>query len=440
MAEPSQAPTRYSTAAIVLHWALAALLLFQLSLGWRLEDLPKGAAQFTAFQLHKSIGIAILLLSCARLGIRWVFPRPAPVPGSKGATWLAKAVHGLLYGVMIGGPLTGWALVSSAKIKFQTLLFGLVPWPHLPLGPGWNEPAHALHGLIGLLFVGLFVLHVAGALRHHFQQGDVIGRMLPLATPSRGTLSIAAGLALLGAAGAFAAARVWPFAGGTGAAADTETAVSPSVAPPPLASSTPEPVVNETPSPAPSASKTPESSASAAASTAAATTAAATAAAWQVESGGQLGFRTSYSGSAVVGSFKRWDADIVFSPDDLTHSRIRVSVDLASVDSAEAERDDMLRSASFFDVAAHPRAVFTATSIRAQGRNRYVANGTLVLHGQRRPVPVSFDLMIAGDRATASGSAQLNRTAFGVGSGEWAGTGDIPDGVAITFRLRAQRR
>ena len=142
----------------------------------------------------------------------------------------------------------------------------------------------------------------------------------------------------------------------------------------------------------------------------------------------------------MQGSFKRWDADIVFSPDDLPHSHIRVSVDLASVDSAEGERDDMLRSASFFDVAAHPRAVFTATAIRAAGPGRYRANGTLTMHGQSRPVPVSFDLDIDGTRATASGTAQLNRLAFGVGSGEWAGTGDVPDGVAVNFHFTARRR
>jgi polyisoprenoid-binding protein YceI len=358
------------------------------------------------------------------------------VPGSKAATLLAKLVHGLLYVVMIGGPLTGWVLVSTAKIKFQTMLFGLVPWPHLPLGAGWNEPAHGLHGLIGLLLAASFVLHVAGALRHHFMQSDVIGRMLPAAVVSRGGLTIAAGLALLGAVGAFAAARVWPFpAGSTG----SEVGEAGSVPAP--ASAAPEPAASETPSPTESAA--PSEAASAAASEAATEAASAApnpATAWQVEPGGQLGFRTSYSGSAVVGSFKRWDADIVFSPDDLAHSRIRVSVDLASVDSAEGERDDMLRSASFFDVAAHPRAVFTATAIRAQGPGRYRANGTLQLHGQSRPVPVSFDLKIKGDHAAASGTAQLNRTAFGVGSGEWAGTGDVPDGVSVTFRFGARRR
>src|SRR5204863_348284 len=47
---------RYSGIAILLHWALALLLLFQLGLGWALEDLPKSSL-FVAFQFHKSVGI-----------------------------------------------------------------------------------------------------------------------------------------------------------------------------------------------------------------------------------------------------------------------------------------------------------------------------------------------------------------------------------------------
>src|SRR5690606_11732729 len=98
---------RMSGAAIFLHWLLAALLLFQLSLAWRMETLAN-VPQFIAFQLRKSVGIAILLLSLARLGIRLAVPRPAPVPASPALSFLASATHVLLYFVMIAGPITGW--------------------------------------------------------------------------------------------------------------------------------------------------------------------------------------------------------------------------------------------------------------------------------------------------------------------------------------------
>ena len=415
-------PARYSAGAILLHWALAALLLFQLALGWRLEDLPKGAAQFTAFQLHKSVGISILLLSLARLGLRLAKPRPAEAEASPAIRWLARTVHTLLYGVMIGGPLTGWIMVSTAKVKLSTMLFGTVPWPHLPLSAGWNGPAKEAHALLAFLLVGLVALHVAGALKHHLQRDDLIGRMMPRAVAGRSALTAGVMLALLGAGAAFAAGWLIPFGGGAASA-------------PAVAATAAAPVAEQTAA----ASTAASADASEAASEAASQSASAAAVPWTLEPGGRLGFRADYTGSPVDGTFKRWDADIVFSPDDLEHSRIKVSVDLASAETADATRDDMLRSDSFFGVAAHPQATFTSTRIRKRGSG-YSAAGTLSLHGVSRPLTVNFDLVLSGERANASGSAQLQRSLFGVGSGEWAGTGEIKDAVAVSFRLKARRR
>ncbi|MDE2596635.1 MAG: YceI family protein [Sphingomonadales bacterium] len=421
-------PERYARSAIVLHWLLALLLGFQLALGWRLEGIAKGLGQFQAYQLHKSIGIAILLLSLVRLGVRLVKPRPPEAEGPAALRWLARVTHWALYGVMIGGPLTGWAVVSTAKVKLQTMLFGVVPWPSLPLGQGWHDPAAGLHSLLGPLLAGLVLLHVGGALKHHLAGDGILARMMPASVQGRSALTLRAALALAGLGGAMALAALWPFG---------------NAATPPTAQQSAAPVVPSAVLPTSEPSETPSAAASEAASdTASAAPSEAAheaAAAWAVEPGGRLGFRADYSGSAVEGSFHKWNADIVFSADDLEHSRIRVAVDLASADTADATRDEMLRSDSFFDVAAHPKAVFTANSIHQHGHG-YVANGTLSLHGHDRPLALPFTLTIDGNRATASGSARLNRTDFGVGGGEWASTDQIGDGVSISFSLKAKRR
>lgn len=427
MSASAPPPARYSSAAIFLHWLLAALLLFQLSLGWRLETLAN-VPQFIAFQLHKSVGIAILLLSLVRLGIRLAVPRPAPVPASPALSLLAGATHALLYVVMIAGPLTGWIMVSTATVRVQTLLFNVVPWPHLPLGPGWNKPAETVHEIIAWLFVGLVVLHVAGALRHHMLRDDVIGRMMPRAVTSRRGLTIGAIVALLGGVGALAAAKLWPFP-----------------APPPRA--TPqteltlavENAAEDMLANAAAAVPAPANVANEAQAEAEAEETAAAATPWRVQAGGKLGFRADYSGMPVEGSFRRWDADIVFDPEDLPGSTVSVTIDLASVDSADSERDTMLASDSFFDVAAHPRARFRSSRIAHRGGNAYRAAGTLAFHGQTRPVTLDFTLDIKGDEAKAAGSTTLSRTAFGVGSGQWASTDDIKDTVAVTFSFTARR-
>lgn len=414
---------RYSGIAILLHWALALLLLFQLGLGWALEDLPR-STMFIAFQFHKSVGILILVLSLARLLVRLVVPRP-PAEGAPALKLLAGSVHWLLYGVMILGPITGWIIVSTARVKLPTLLFGMIPLPHLPLGTAWNEPAETIHGLIGWVLAGLVVLHIAGALRHHLLRDDLIGRMMPTALSRRPALSIAVVVALAACVAAFFTGS-WRYRGH----AEVPTPSQPL----PTPGSTPDVPAAPTPTPEASASPTPTPSPSASA-----TDAAVPVRSWKVAPGGTLGFRTVYSGEAINGRFNRWTADIQFSPDDLDHSKIAVDIDLASVSSGDSERDDTLKGDDFFGVAAHPKARFTATRIRKQGGG-YVADGTLALAGATRPMPVSFTLKIDGDHAQASGTATVKRLSFAVGKGQWSDPSTIPDAVAVTFRFAADAK
>jgi cytochrome b561 len=174
----------YRPLAIVLHWIIAALLVFQLALGWRMTSLPRSAVMFDAFQLHKSIGIMVLALSLLRVVVRVVMPRPAPVAGPRWQQVLAEAVHGLLYVFMIGAPITGWIVVSSAPVAIATLLFHTVPLPHLPVPHGWHDGAEGSHWALAWLGLALIGLHIAGALKHQFAANPderVAGRMIPLA-------------------------------------------------------------------------------------------------------------------------------------------------------------------------------------------------------------------------------------------------------------------
>ncbi|MBN8831361.1 MAG: YceI family protein [Sphingomonadales bacterium] len=418
--------SRYSSVAIALHWVLALLLFFQLALGWRLEEL-EGLPQFAAYQLHKTVGISILVLSLVRLAIRIGRPRPAPLPQPTLLAFLAEAVHWLLYVVMIGGPITGWIIVSTARIKVPTLLFGSIPWPHLPVGAGWNGPAEAAHSLIGWMLVGLVVLHVAGALKHHLARQDLVGRMLPLR--GRGAQTIAVAVAILAMIGTLFLAKALSF-GPAPAGAEPAGAVN-------LANEVEigNAAINEA-----EAALNEAAPANEAANNAAAAEEKAPPAPWKIAAGGHLGFKADYSGSAIDGSFTQWNADILFSPDDLAGSKISVTIDLASVDTADGQRDDTLKSDTFFDVAAHPRATFRSTRITHRGGNKYRAAGTLSLHGAQKPVTLDFTLDIKGDDATVSGSAPLSRTAFGVGTGEYSDTSQIKDAVGVTFSFKAKRQ
>ena len=182
--------TRYNAGAIALHWLIALMILTNIGLAWWFNTLH-GAAKIEPVQLHKSIGITVLVLSVIRLGWRLAVPAPKLPEDFRG--WekgLAQTVHVLFYVVMLGLPLTGWAFTSASPLihVFPIVLYHVVPWP--TIAPLANLPhdqmkqAHNLflagHRLLAKLAYGLIVLHVAGALKHQFiNNDDMTARMIP---------------------------------------------------------------------------------------------------------------------------------------------------------------------------------------------------------------------------------------------------------------------
>lgn len=180
--------SRYSLVAITFHWVIAVLILANLVLGWRMGFL-KGLAQFNLFQLHKSVGITILLLSLGRLGWRLLNP-PPPEPATL-KPWeriASLSVHWGFYAVMIVMPLTGWIVVSTSPLNIPTLLYHLVPWPHFPgvhdlaapAKAGVNKAADLTHVTLAFGAVGLLALHVGAVIKHHMLDREpILLRMLP---------------------------------------------------------------------------------------------------------------------------------------------------------------------------------------------------------------------------------------------------------------------
>ena len=407
---------RYSLIAIFLHWTIAALIAFQISVGWALEEL--GARGFSLYQLHKSMGISILVLTLVRLGVRFWKPRPAPVEcGWQGA--LASAVHGGLYLFMLGAPLTGWALVSTARVKVPTLLFGIIPLPHLPLPADAHQWAEGGHGLLAWFGIALFLLHVAGAVRHHIMLRDgLMWRMMPARSP---VLLIALpGLML---AGLLLGKAILPEPVSEAARPqNTSSATKSEIAPP---SPTDVSVANAT-EPAVTPDEAPAQEEEEAAPPPA----------WTVQPGGRVGFSVDNSGETISGGFSRWTAKIVMDPDHPDSAVIRVEIDLASASVGDAYQDGMLADDEFFNTTAHPKAVFTANGAEKMGRNSYRAAGTLSLKGVSRPQSIRFSLSGTGNSRRVAGSASIARLPFRVGNGE--SSAGLDPRVAVTFQFNAR--
>jgi polyisoprenoid-binding protein YceI len=168
--------------------------------------------------------------------------------------------------------------------------------------------------------------------------------------------------------------------------------------------------------------------------------AAAPAPAWTVDkAASRIGFSSSFGGEAFSGAFRTWNAQIRFDPNNLAGSSATVTIDTASVATGDDDRDKTLPDAPWFASAQYPKAVFKAQSFKALGGGRYQAIGTLTLRGVTKPLTLPFSLSITGADAKMTSSMGLNRLAFGVGQGEWAGTEVIPSTVNLSINLTAHR-
>lgn len=153
-----------------------------------------------------------------------------------------------------------------------------------------------------------------------------------------------------------------------------------------------------------------------------------------------MGFSTLYDSDAIQGHFRQYQAQIEFDPAKLSQSKVVISIDLASVNSGDAERDAMLKGGDFFDTAQFAKAVFRCDHFVKTAENHYIAKGKLTLHGITKAFDLPFTLKISDGKALMTASTSLNRTEFGVGAGEWAQTSAIPALVTLSFKIMARAK
>ncbi len=442
---PAPTSQRYSTVAIALHWILALAVLLQLVIGLRMGATTKSSAAYGLYQLHKSVGVTILLLSLVRIGWR-LSHKPPELPAHL-KTWekaLAKAAHILFYLILLGLPVTGWIMVSASKTNIPTLLFGTVPWPHLPMLPELAEPAKAIwrkggelgHGVLVKLTYLLLLVHVGGALKHQLVDRDAtLSRMIPGVKPGA-LFDPRALLAAASVAGALALG-VLVFPDGPNPTPPKAPATAKAQAPITEELKTPAPALT-----APAAVEIRPAATAGLGSEAGgkppATPSTEPPVSWVVQPGSTLGFQSAWSGDPVNGHFNRWTAKINFSPTALSSSHIEVDIDPASAATGDAQRDATLPTEDWFSTAKFPTAHFSATHLRAT-EDGFMAEGPLTLKGVSHTVVLAFTLKINHDQAVAEGGTKLDRTLFGVGQGDYAGTDQIPATVTLKFHILAHR-
>lgn len=178
MNEGMQTSTRYGALSRWLHWSMAALIIGMVFVGAAMVD-SVAAWQPTAVQLHKWLGLSLLVLVALRLVYRLRHPAPAlPADLPRLQALGARAAHVALYALMFAMPLVGWAMQGAAGTP--VLLPG-----------GWVLPAlvapdlatygllRDAHAVLAYALFALVLLHAGAGLYHGFVRRDgVLATML----------------------------------------------------------------------------------------------------------------------------------------------------------------------------------------------------------------------------------------------------------------------
>jgi polyisoprenoid-binding protein YceI len=132
-------------------------------------------------------------------------------------------------------------------------------------------------------------------------------------------------------------------------------------------------------------------------------------------------FRIQHLGySWLYGRFNNFEGSFSYDEAKPQEAKVKVTIDMASVDTNFAERDKHLRSPDFFDVEAFPEATFVSTGYKAMGKDKGKLMGTLTLRGESKPITIDVTQVGAGDdpwggyRRGFYGTTTLTMADFGI--------------------------
>lgn len=374
------AADEYASGAKLLHWLIAGFIFALIGTGLTMGGITSLQLKFQLYQLHKSMGVTVLMLMLLRLAWRFI-ARPPALPAAmpaweKGA---AHATHLALYLLLFAMPLSGWVIVSTAAFNIPTKLYGLVAWPHIPslaeLSAATKKTielaAKNAHATMGWALLVLVVLHIAAGLRHSLILKDgIMLRMLPrFLRSSRGVVLVIASLAGLTFMPQGAKAQEW--AVDKGASSIT----------------------------------------------------------FEVNAGGQL----------ITGTFKDYQIEIHMDPEEPKEADITAAIDLNSVSTGQGLADQTLTTAEWFDTTNTPVAELRAKSAKYVSDDKFEMRADVKIKGVVKRMQVPFMLEVRKGEAKARAEFTINRLDFKVGpDGPVSGT-VVDNNVKVIVSLAAKR-
>lgn len=163
---------------------------------------------------------------------------------------------------------------------------------------------------------------------------------------------------------------------------------------------------------------------------------------WQIiENKSKLEFIAKQNGTAIKGSFKKFNGKINFDPNSLSKNNVEIEIDTTSVDLSFQEALQTLKNQNWLATESFPKAVFKADNFIAMpGKNNFTAKGTLKVKDKTIPTTLNFNLKAINDRyAHAIGTTIVKRTDFEIGDKNISKANGVEDQVIINFEIQANK-
>lgn len=395
----SNTPTTYGSVTRSFHWLTTLLILTLIPIAIVAEELTYDTSEQLArkawlFSLHKTLGVTVFFVALLR--ILWAVTQPKPTslrPKRKLENFAAETAHWLLYGSLVLAPLSGW-IHHAATSGFAPIWWPLgQDLPLVPKSETFAAFAGGLHWVFGKVMIASILLHITGALKHHFIDKDATLRRMITGgskialqphphhnkTPLVAAVGIwAAALAIGGFIGVFT-----PHSNGGVQAAQLQEVASE----------------------------------------------------WTVQDG-SIGIAVTQFGSTVEGQFTDWTADITFDPDVMSGPSGTVDVTIAIGSLRLGSVTDQAMGPDFFNAQEYETASFTADLVTEV--DGFMANGTLTIKGESTPVNMPFRLSTTGQDANVQAQLALDRRTFGIGD-NMADESALAFAVDVKIELTATR-
>lgn len=161
-----------------------------------------------------------------------------------------------------------------------------------------------------------------------------------------------------------------------------------------------------------------------------------------------VNFSINHFFSAVTGNFTDFEGVIHFDPNNLSESQADFSVTVNSINTNNSKRDKHVLSADFFDAETYPTLSFKSTQFNKKSENEYSIQGKLTIKDKTKDVMIPMKITGEMEHPMMKGTiilgvvlnTTIDRTDYGVGTGDWAATMVVGDEVKINIPMELNRK